>query len=84
MTKYTTKQGITVYKINNDFNGNPRYLVSWMALGLDSYKPTKLTRKAGLSKYRGKQFSGGFVFQSYNIDETMKYILKTLKRGGKC
>ena len=79
MTKYTTKQGIDVYRINNDINGNPRYIVSWIGLGLPEYRSTKKTREAGLSIYRGKQFGGGFVFQSYSIDADIAYMLKALK-----
>lgn len=65
-------------RINNDINGNPRYVVSWLSLGLDSYQATDKTRKAGLSIYRGKDFGGGFVFQSYNTEADIKFIKETL------
>jgi hypothetical protein len=55
------------YKVNRDRNGNPRYVVSWLNLGLKTYAPTAETKKAGLKIYRGADFGGGFVFQSYNI-----------------
>ena len=55
--------------------------MSWLALDLPSYEATKVTRSAGLSIYRGKSFGGGFVFQSYNIDASIDYILKTIKEG---
>lgn len=79
MNKTTTKQGIDVYRVDNDVNGNPRYVVHFLALGLDSAKPTNKTREAGLSKYRGKDFGGGFVFQSYNVDQDLDYILESLE-----
>lgn len=70
---------ITLGRTTNDINGNPRYIVSWLSLGLDSYKATDKTRKAGLSIYRGKSFGGGFVFTSYNTNADLKFILETLK-----
>ena len=55
------------YKTSRDVSGNPRYIVSFMALGMLKYRSTKLTRLAGLRKYSGKQFGGGFVFTSHNL-----------------
>lgn len=52
-------------RIKNDVNGNPRYLVSWLALGLSGYNDG--LSQFGLYKYRGKDFGGGYVFQSYNL-----------------
>jgi len=34
------------------------------------------SRKIGGSKYRGKWFGGGIVFQSFNIKKTSEQILK--------
>lgn len=34
------------------------------------------SRAIGGKKYRGKDFGGGIVFQSYNIQETLKKIKK--------
>lgn len=73
------KHDVEVYRVNNNVNGNPRYVISWLSLGLDNYQATDKTRKAGLSIYRGKQFGGGFVFQSYNLDSSLDYIFETLK-----
>ena len=69
----------TVYSTTNDYYGNPRYIIHFLSLGLKNYMSTKLTRKAGLEKYTGKSFGGGFVFQSYNVESSLRYILKTLK-----
>lgn len=79
MRKIITKQGIDVYRVNNDVNGNPRYVVHFLSLNLDSAKPTDKTRSVGLSKYRGKDFNGGFVFTSYNVDQDLERILKELR-----
>ena len=79
---YTTPEGeqIRVYRTNNDVNGNPRYIVHFLDLGLKDYFGTNKTRNAGLKMYRGKDFGGGFVFQSYNIDSTLDFVFKTLER----
>lgn len=69
---------IEVKRTNNDINGNPRYLVHFLALGLKDYKATSKTRKAGLTIYKGKSFGGGFVFQSYNVKDSLEFIYKTL------
>ena len=72
-------------KINNDVNGNPRWVVSmhWI---LDENEGEGLTilekfelavkkaRKVGGKVYRGKDFGGGIVFQSYNILETLAKV----------
>jgi hypothetical protein len=69
-------------RINNDVNGNPRYVVHFIDLlnegerqGLDVLQSfdlaVKKARKVGGTKYRGRDFGGGIVFQSYNIQETI-------------
>lgn len=88
-------------RVNNDVNGNPRYVCHFLNLITDKdieqikedfkltlqQKPFALTglqydeavykaRKIGGKKYRGKDFGGGIVFQSYNIKETEKQILE--------
>lgn len=66
----TLKNGldITVYRTTNDLYGNPRYIVHYLSLELDDYVSIK-----GLKKYRGKKFGGGYVFQSYSIEDTTQY-----------
>ena len=71
---------INVFRVNNDVNGNPRYVAHYLDFGIESYRATALTRKAGLSIYRAKWFGGGFVFQSYNIHATLRFILETLHK----
>lgn len=61
-------------RANNDVNGNPRYIIDWLALGLESYTASKKTRDAGLKIYRGKDYGGGFVTQSYNIGHTVEWL----------
>jgi hypothetical protein len=69
-------------RVNNDINGNPRFVVHFLyllnegesqGLGvLESFDlALKKARKVGGTKYRGRDFGGGIVFQSYNIIETI-------------
>lgn len=76
---------IAVYRTTNDMYGNPRYIVHYLSLGLNDYVSIK-----GLSKYRGKRFGGGYVFQSYCVEDTVQYYydmvqeLKKEKDDEKC
>jgi hypothetical protein len=70
MTKYNKDyvkvngEEIPYYRIDNDLNGNPRYVTHFLDLGI---KPNDYGKVPGLSKYRGKWFGGGYVIQSYNL-----------------
>lgn len=91
-------------RVNNDVNGNPRYVCHFLNLLKDtdeaeikdefsaslSQNPFLLTgfkmqlameraRKIGGKQYRGKEYGGGIVFQSYNIAQTERDILELLK-----
>ena len=69
-------------RINNDINGNPRYVVHFLAfLGtetgsiLERYQiALKKSRSLGGKAYKGKDFGGGIVIQSYNIQDTILKI----------
>ena len=58
-------------RIDNDINGNPRYY-------LPIYLLDELTHKeinqCGGVKYRGKKYGPGYVFTSYNINDTIKIL----------
>ena len=76
-------------RINNDTNGNPRYVCHFYNLlneteqigkSLDE-KYSLAIKKAktiGGRKYHNKQYGGGIVFQSYNIQRTEDAILSLL------
>lgn len=53
---------VKIYRANNDVNGNPRFVIHFLDLGLKEYEATNATRKAGIRKYKGKDFGGGFWF----------------------
>jgi hypothetical protein len=78
-------QDITYYRIDNDVNGNPRYVTHFLSLGVELEDYGKIP---GLTKYRGKWFGGGYVHQSYNLENTFEHALDTVqdfykKKGGK-
>lgn len=66
---------INFTRINSDVNGNPRYVCHWLAFNpyhnsehSFSYEEAlKLARRLGGRKFHNKQYGGGIVFQSYNI-----------------
>lgn len=81
-------------RVNNDVNGNPRYVCHFLDL-LSNKEQDEISAKArpmqsisdmyreavnkahaiGGKKYNGKDFGGGIVFQSHNINKTEKDIL---------
>lgn len=67
---------ITAFKVDNDINGNPRWVVHYLGFFKDYENNQRL--KHGLHKYRGKWFGGGYVVSSYNIDEKIKNIIKDI------
>ena len=73
-------------RVNNDFCGNPRYVTHFFSLlkedeqTLSNYNlAVKRANKLGGKKYRGSDFGGGIVFQSYHLDGLRKRIIEILK-----
>ena len=76
---------ITLTRINNDVNGNPRYVTHFLNL-LNSEEQSflpfnkkyeyalKKAKKIGGRKFHNKQYGGGIAFQSYNTDNLKKQI----------
>jgi hypothetical protein len=80
-------------RVNNDVNGNPRYVVHFLAFtsadDLSEYRGLdKITqkynlalaraRKLGGRKFHNKQFGGGIVFCTYNLRDLCEKINLTL------
>jgi hypothetical protein len=72
-------------KIKNDINGNPRFVVHFYYLLrdnegegltiLEKYElAVKKARKIGGKIYRGRDFGGCIVFQSYDIQATVNLV----------
>lgn len=80
-------------RINNDTNGNPRYVLHFLnlctrvELDADPWIPTgnkyaiavKRANKIGGKKYHTKSYGGGIVFQSYSLEDTESSILRVLQ-----
>lgn len=77
-TQYITvnNEEIPYYRIDNDVNGNPRYVVHFYELGVEL---GDYGRIPGLTKYRAKWFGGGYVFQSYNLEKDLQYYLELVQ-----
>ena len=73
-------------RVNNDIYGNPRYVTHFFSLlnedeqTLANYNlAVKRANKLGGKKYRGSDFGGGIVFQSYSLDDLRSRISEILK-----
>ena len=84
-------QTIDFTRINNDVNGNPRYVCHFLNLVTDAERPQRIQEKYNLAlqraknmggkKYHNKTYGGGIVFQSYNLVATERDIKETLKNS---
>lgn len=61
-------------RVNNDVNGNPRYVLHFLNMYKEIcsvpnkyQKAVKQANKFGGRKYHTKSYGGGIVFQSYNL-----------------
>jgi hypothetical protein len=79
-------KGTDFKRVTSDVYGNPRYVIHYVNLKPDGEYGTKyedilaLNKKLSLGgrKYHNKQYGGGLVFQSYNIEDTAKELTKDL------
>ena len=62
-------------RINNDINGNPRYVCHFLQFKNPAHEERftyeqalKLAKSLGGRKFHNKQYGGGIVFQSYDLD----------------
>lgn len=60
---------LSAYRIDHDVNGNPRYVIHFIDLDIKTEDYGKIK---GLTKYRAKWFGGGYVFQSYSLQDDLK------------
>ena len=75
---YSSKiiNGIEVFRVENDVNGNPRYVIHFLDLSTNYNDALFKARKIGGKKYRAKWFGGGIVFSSYNLEHDLKIIME--------
>lgn len=62
-------------RINNDVNGNPRYVVHFLQIAESYERALFLSRKMGGRKFHNKQYGGGIAFQSYDIKSLGDWIV---------
>jgi len=55
-------------RINNDTNGNPRFVVHYLQMADTYERALYLSRQLGGRKFHNKQYGGGIAFQSYNTE----------------
>lgn len=80
---------ISFTRINNDTNGNPRYVCHFLNILNEKEQNLDINEKYSLAikkaktiggkKYNNKKYGGGLVFQSYNIDSLEALILDLAK-----
>ena len=70
---------LTVFRIPNDVNGNPRYVVHFLDLNIKLSDYDNINKLYGFKKYRAQWYGGGVVFQSYNIQDTLNFALDKVK-----
>ena len=68
---------IEVHRVDNDVNGNPRYVVHFLPFGSNYLKTVKLFNDAIHGrKYTAKWFGGGIVFSSYNVGDCLRTVFE--------
>jgi hypothetical protein len=81
-------------RVNNDVNGNPRYVCHFLNLNTqaetaatgEAWVPTSTkydlalarARSLGGRKFHNKQYGGGIVFQCYNLRELREKIAQVV------
>jgi hypothetical protein len=87
---YNQLENITLTRVNNDVNGNPRYVLHFLEVlnkEEQAFLPfskkyeyaLKKAKKIGGRKFHNKQYGGGIVFQSYNTDNLKENIIDLLE-----
>lgn len=70
------KLGYDFFRVNKDVNGNPRYVIHFLAFDSDYDTAKVLANSIGFRVYRGRDFGGGFVGMSYNLENTAERIIE--------
>ena len=74
-----SRLGYPFTRVNNDVNGNPRYVLHFLAFSNDYAEAHRLANRAGFKVYRGKDYGGGFVTQSYSLEDTARFVLEVIE-----
>jgi len=76
ISKNILKERINFERINNDINGNPRYVIHFLNLDSCYERALKKAKNLGGRKFDNKSYGGGIVFQSYNLDSLEQKIFE--------
>lgn len=72
----------TIYMIDSDSWGKPRYVVHYQSLGFERYGFGEY-RKFGLKKYRAKWFGGGYAFSGTFNDSDFTELFNEIIENNK-
>ena len=67
-------------RVDNDVNGNPRYILHFLAFDNDYATAKEIANSLGWSVYRAKSHGGCFVGQSYSTEADAHWIAKAKAR----
>ena len=72
-----TIDGVTFkcWRIKNDSNGNPRYVIHFSAIDANYEEALARAKKIGGKAFKAKWFGGGLVFKSYNLSHELSLII---------
>ena len=71
-------------RVNNDVNGNPRYVFHFLALADHYGEAVAVAKKLiGGKKYHTKSYGGGIVFQSYNVQNDLDTLNAYIEENSK-
>ena len=63
-----------ITRISNDSNGNPRYVLHYLALASTYSEALYIAKQRGGRKFHNKQYGGGIAFQEYNVDDLVSWV----------
>ena len=75
--KVAEKLGESFYRVLNNVMGHPRYVIHWLAFAGEYDKAELIARSLGFKKYRGREFGGGFVIESFNLESTAEAVIRS-------
>ena len=71
-------------RVNNDVNGNPRYVFHFLELADHYGEAVTVAKKLiGGKKYHTKNYGGGIVFQSYNVQNDLDTLNAYIEENSK-
>ena len=79
-------------RINNDVNGNPRFVCHYLAFkprqetnepykSFEYSEALKKAKELGGRKFHNKKYGGGIIFQSYNLEGLIMHLNKRIVNG---